>query len=537
VTDRGPADVEPAAGPEVIGRTTGLLLGLIVAVYLKHALHYRGVIDDAFISFRYARNLVEGHGLVFNPGERVEGYTNLLWVLILAAGARLGGDPVVWSQVVGLAVGLGTLLVVFRAAARETSPLVALVAPAFLATNRTFCAWSTGGLETSLFTFLIVLGVSRIGLGTPTALGVAGIALGLAALTRPEGVLVAAGVGLALVWDAWSAPRPATGPRALLPWRSLLTLLGPVALLVGGHLAFRLAYYGRWAPNTAAVKIPGIYLASGLLHVALFLRDNLLGPEAVALALAVWASWSPRRRRDRALAVTRCGLLVSVVYLVYIALIGGDVFEYRFFHPVLGLLAVPVAAGIAHGARALRGTGSRTLPLAAAATLATLVVVHGLVVSYAGFQVVDRPVALGPQHGSVSIVSVEFEHAFAQPFARLGQWLGTHAAPGETVALRAIGAAGYYSGLRVVDVHGLIEPDLSRLPVLHRDVVGHERRADVAYLLERGMTYYAAGRTPIPLPGPDPNRFVRVRLPDGEVLVFQSVDPKARIQPGEYSGE
>ena len=41
--------------------------------------------DDAFISFRYARNLLEGHGLVFNPGERVEGYTNFLWVLELAA--------------------------------------------------------------------------------------------------------------------------------------------------------------------------------------------------------------------------------------------------------------------------------------------------------------------------------------------------------------------------------------------------------------------------------------------------------------------
>jgi hypothetical protein len=166
-----------------------------------------------------------------------------------------------------------------------------------------------------------------------------------------------------------------------------------------------------------------------------------------------------------------------------------------------------------------------------------LVVVRGLVVSYAGFEVVDRPVALGSQRGHVSIVSVEFEQAFAQPFVRLGQWLHAHADPRETIALRAIGAAGYYSGLRVVDVHGLIEPDLSRLPVRGRDVVGHERRADVPYLLERGMTYYFAGRSSIALPGPDPNRFVRVHLPDGEVLVFQSVDPRARIQPGEYSGE
>jgi tetratricopeptide (TPR) repeat protein len=77
VTDRGPADVEPKAGPQdVVGRAAGFLFALVLAVYLAHAL-YRGLIDDAFISFRYAPNL----GLVFDPGERVEGYTNLLWVL------------------------------------------------------------------------------------------------------------------------------------------------------------------------------------------------------------------------------------------------------------------------------------------------------------------------------------------------------------------------------------------------------------------------------------------------------------------------
>jgi hypothetical protein len=512
-------------------------------VYVLHALYYRGLIDDAFISFRYARNLVDGHGLVFNPGERVEGYTNLLWVLVLAVGMRLGGDPAVWSQVLGVAAGLGTLTVVFRTARRVCSAPVALAAPAFLATNRTFCAWSTGGLETSLFTFLGVLGVSLLGSARPRAFLWAGIALGFGALTRPEGVLVAAGVGLALGIEAWrtrpAAPPPAAEAGGRLPWRDLVTVLAPVALMVGAQLLFRLLYYGRFAPNTAAVKVPGIYPASGLVHVALFARDNLLGPEVIALTLAIGAAW-PRpgaREGASALSATRCGLLIAALYLLYIVLIGGDHFEYRFFHPILALLAVPLAAGIARGAEALRKIGTRNLPLTAAGTLAGLVALHGLVVSYAGFQSVDRPVTLGPQRGRVSVVSVEFEQEFVGQFVRLGRWLGAHADPGETVALRAIGAVAYYSGLRVLDVHGLIEPDLSRLPVRRRDAVGHERRADVAYLLERGMTYYAGGHPPIALPGPDPNRLVRVRLPDGQVLVFQSIDPKARIQPGEYAGD
>jgi hypothetical protein len=542
VADRAPAPGEPAAGSKAPGRTTGLLFALVLVVYLAHALHYRGLIDDAFISFRYARNLAEGQGLVFNPGERVEGYTNLLWVLILAAGVRLGGDPTLWSQALGIAAGLGTLVVVFRAAARETSGPVALAAPAFLATNRTFCAWSTGGLETSLFTFLGVLGVSRLGAARPRGLLWGGLALGLAALVRPEGALLAAAVGLTLCLEAWRETRAAPPPGRVdagagPSWRPALAVLGPVALLVASQLVFRLLYYGRFAPNTAAVKIPGLYPASGLVHVALFLRDNLLGPEAVALALAAAAAWPGRGDGARALSVTRHGLLVSGAYLLYIALIGGDHFEYRFFHPILGLLAVPLATGIGRAAEALRGATSRAGRLAVPGTLAALVALHGLVVSYAGFQPVDRPVALGPQRGRVSIVSVEFEQEFVRPFVRLGQWLGAHADPGETVALRAIGAAAYYSRLRALDVHGLVEPDLSRLPVGRRDAVGHERRADLAYLLERGMTYYAGGYPPIALPGPDPNRLVRVRLADGQVLVFQSVDPKARVQPGEYAGE
>ena len=66
------------------------LLGLCLA---GHALHYDYVVDDAFISFRYAQNFLQGHGLVYNPGERVEGYTNFLWVLLVALGMVAGADP------------------------------------------------------------------------------------------------------------------------------------------------------------------------------------------------------------------------------------------------------------------------------------------------------------------------------------------------------------------------------------------------------------------------------------------------------------
>jgi len=55
-----------------------------------HGLTFGFVVDDAFISFRYAQNLLDGHGLVFNPGEQVEGYSNLLWILLTSFGMKLG---------------------------------------------------------------------------------------------------------------------------------------------------------------------------------------------------------------------------------------------------------------------------------------------------------------------------------------------------------------------------------------------------------------------------------------------------------------
>ena len=86
--------------------------GAAMLAGLAHAVSLRWTCDDAFISFRYARNLVRGNGLVFNVGEAVEGYTNFLWTLGVAVGMLLGVEPTTWTVVAGLAswLGVGGLL-------------------------------------------------------------------------------------------------------------------------------------------------------------------------------------------------------------------------------------------------------------------------------------------------------------------------------------------------------------------------------------------------------------------------------------------
>ena len=125
-------------------------------VVIAHILVFNFVTDDAYITFVYARNLARHGQLVFNLGERVEGYTNFLWAVLLAGFMKIGLSPELVSRVLGAVFALGTLVVVVRIARRigGDSPWN-LIAPVLLAGCGAFACWSSGGLETAMFGFQI----------------------------------------------------------------------------------------------------------------------------------------------------------------------------------------------------------------------------------------------------------------------------------------------------------------------------------------------------------------------------------------------
>ena len=156
--------------------------------------------DDAFISFRYTRNLLEGHGLVFNPGEYVEGYTNFLWILELAAiWGIFGLRPEHAAPWLSVAYTIATIAAMLWWVARLPSlrnrGLVGWMALGLLCSSATFAVWTSGGgLETRQFTFFIVTAVVCLSLYTNSRRGllIASLSLAAAALTRPEGLMLAA---------------------------------------------------------------------------------------------------------------------------------------------------------------------------------------------------------------------------------------------------------------------------------------------------------------------------------------------------------
>ena len=325
-----------------------------------------GLNDDAFISFRYARNLLEGQGLVFNPGERVEGYTNFLWVLELAAlWGAFGLRPEQAAPLLSAAFTAATLAAMLWWAARLPSlphrGLVCWMALGLVCSSATFAQWTLGGgLEMRQFTFFVVLAVTflSLGRGSRRALLAASLSLAAASLTRPEGALIAA---CCCGWFA--VQRRVDAGRWFPDWCAAACLVAPWVTAVALHYMFRYGYYGEWLPNTYHAKFVRPWYEAGwryLLMAALDTGLYLLAPLAV---LSLAKGW--RRAKDLTHALP---LLCIFLHMAHVARMGGDLFGYRLLDFYWPLLAVPAAEGVVHlGVRA-----SRALPRAFAAHSATV---------------------------------------------------------------------------------------------------------------------------------------------------------------------
>lgn len=282
--------------------------------------------------------------MVFNLGERVEGYTNFLWVLELAGLWKLFGfGPENAAPWLSVACTVGTLAVTVWWALRlpglRQRGLVTWMALGFLCTSATFAVWTSGGgLETRQFTLLVVAAVVCLTVHAETRLGLlfASLSLAAAAYTRPEGPLIAA-----CCFGWFLTQRIVAAGRLRVDLRELGWLVLPFISLVAGHYLFRYAYYGQWLPNTYFAKHVRPWYESGFSYLwaaAIETGLYLLLPLAV---LALRRAW--RERRDLRMALP---LLCIVAHMAYVMRVGGDFLEWRpldFYWP---LLAVPAAGGI-----------------------------------------------------------------------------------------------------------------------------------------------------------------------------------------------
>lgn len=413
------------------------LVGALALFALLAALMAPFLPDDSYITFRYAGHLATGHGLRFNVGEPpVEGYSNFLWIALLAGAARLGMELEAAAVALGVLAGsLNVALLWWLLRRRGYSGLHLALPVGLLAMAAPLVLYAISGMETALFACLLLALVLMMDglLARPTvwrglALGAAGI---LAALARPEGVLalpVAAVCVLAFEWRRGPERRRALA-RALLAAGALFAVA-----LVAYHAA-RIAYFNDVWPTP--------FLSKGVVDRSLvdawianlrqfFLRQSNYYAPAVyyylALALPALAGVALAGRGRRSVEWTALALVAvyAAFYFNFVDWMPG----MRYYAPLLGLLLVPFALlgpqlrGAAAGRRADAG-------------YVLLGVTLGLVSLYA--------------LAVLRLDSQQLQAATQQSQVALGRWLRENVPADSTLAMSDVGATPYYSGLRTLD--------------------------------------------------------------------------------------
>jgi tetratricopeptide (TPR) repeat protein len=417
-----------------------LVLALLGLVLLLHAYSFRAATaDDAFIAYRYAENFSRGAGLVFNEGERVEGYTDFLWVVMLAGLHSLGADTVTASQVLGALFAV-LLLPLLYLAARHCCGMTkwtALAPCAVLTASAAFSRWTVSGLETVPYgvLFTLALAFSLVELRKDPRLPLSGLLWGLAALMRPEAI----GLFMALCAFAVFPAR--------CRFRTGLCIGIGFALLVVPHFIFRLCYYGYLLPNTFYAKVspgPEVF-RKGFLYVVGFLARH--GPWAL-LALPGLLSCGDRAR-GRLLFLSSSVLLVA---FLYVASVGDDFYAFwRFCTPYLPWLVLLVCAGAWHGGVRLQAARPAVRPRLGFLCLAAV----------AGSMAVSAklwPELLHPDFRAESASSNRILELY-------GRWFRENRPPSTVIAVTWLGRVPYYSGLRTIDMLGIADTHIAHAAV------------------------------------------------------------------------
>jgi len=463
---------------------------IVFSVTYARSLQYLS--DDAFVSFRYARNFINGSGLVYNVGEKVEGYTNFLWTMLIALGMKMQIDPETFAGSLGIFFSSLTILLFGLLSWKHQCgaggqflfiPLTSLA----LALHTDFNAHATSGLETAFFTFLVSAAFGAV-LSARSQLAYiwAGMLFVILMMTRPDGVIF---LGVTIIYIFITNNNPT---------KKIFILAIPTVCFFLPYWLWRWQYYGLFFPNTFYAKSVSLsYYSQGIMFAVLYFKTYYVF--MLPLALGMYALWKchkgsgiyhalleSRREGSGRHRPVLLGTLFIIFYSFYIVRLGGDFMFARFFIPITPVMYFVTEALICR----VKGTTAR-LTLSAVVLVATFARSDqymgqsfvGFIADEKRYFTVDEPLERSKADAAT------LRNYFLGLPVRVGFWAGQ---------LRLI---YYVDPLLAVECStGLTDTAVAHQSISARGRPGHEKNATLSYLMQRKVNFYL-GPTDPPPPG------------------------------------
>ena len=440
--------------------------------------------DDAYISLRYARNLSQGEGLVFNPGgELVEGFSSPLHVLLMGAAITLGAPPLQVSQFSSILGAILCVVVVAWWGQRRLGFWWGTFAALAVALNPSVGTWARGGLESTLFMALVVMALIA---AAEERWKTMAVFAGLLALTRPEGLLYWLPLFL----------------YTLYVLRRDYRAIGiPVLLTLGTYLPwfiFRVLYFHDILPNTYYAKMDGVRAAQtrrGLAYVGELLgRSEILIPMVLIGVALLAIGFRQRSQASRSWGWPPVAAGLASASVVFALLAGGDhMNHFRFLLPMIPLVMLLGAWAVS---RLVAMVPHRPMRNALAAVLALVflsqpirIASHDLRHPYLPL---DRPIGLVEPLDDRNIPR----------FFKLGIELKKMLPSDAVIAVIPAGAVPYASELTTIDMLGLNDRVIAKQPGVSMGSgrMGHEK-GNGALVLDRRPDVIMMRNHINPIPG------------------------------------
>jgi len=523
-----PSRVRPATVRNVF------VMALPATFLLIMATRQRWIADDGFIYLRVVRNVVEGHGPVFNVGDRVESFTSPLWVALLSLTTSLGLRAEPTAAGLGIALAVGAVVCAQTAAIRlhlprgtteSRAPWIVPFGATVVAILPPYWDFASSGLEIGLTLFwlaasyLVVVTLAMNARPLARRHLFAAALVGLGPLVRPELVLYSAAYFLPLSLAVLVAP-------SAQRWRSIFALGAAATLLPIAYQVFRMGYFAALTSNTAIAKEAfALNFRQGILYAKDFFRPYNLPVPLLAAAVAASLRLPKREPHNVGLILMLAPVGAASVHALHVVATGGDFMHGRLFLPCLFAALLPVS--IVATPRIPSRSAVRALFVASAAVLflwagctrywrGARVDENGIFDErawYARRAQTPTPVEINDYAGQEffrdgKALEARVSSGCANTsdtcrFALIGENTGygrveprpasltltTRIDPGVIAAVdaSAIGITGYVltSKFHVVDHLGLADSIASRIEIAERGRPGHDKKLSNAWVLAR----------------------------------------------------